>query len=387
MALDATVLDLKNMIAEQASIPAERQRIIYSGRVLKDPDTISIYKIKSGQTVHLIRGAAPQSAPPTSAPASATAAATATPSPATSRSSVPTSLATGGTAGNPLADLTGARYAGIANLPSASMFGPDGGMGAMPNPEDFANMLSQPGVREQMDAMLSNPQMVEMLINSTPQLQGMAPMFRSMMNNPTFRSMLTNPESIRSMMQMRQAMNPAGTSSFPAPGAADDTPETPATAAPAAGAAAGAAGAAAPGAAPDLSSLLAGLQGAGGAGGAGMGNLDALAASLGAFGVPPPGGANAAGAGANPFAAMMTPEALQQQTQYLQSFNQALEASRASANAADNADTRPPEEKYESQLRQLNELGFYDFDRNVSALRRSGGNVQGAIEALLDNLV
>jgi ubiquilin len=48
------------------------------------------------------------------------------------------------------------------------------------------------------------------------------------------------------------------------------------------------------------------------------------------------------------------------------------------------ADTRPPEEVYEIQLRQLNEMGFYEFDRNVSALRRSGGNVQGAIEYLLN---
>jgi ubiquilin len=50
------------------------------------------------------------------------------------------------------------------------------------------------------------------------------------------------------------------------------------------------------------------------------------------------------------------------------------------------ADNRPPEERYESQLRQLNDMGFYEFDRNVQALRRSGGSVQGAIEYLLANL-
>ncbi|KAK5637223.1 hypothetical protein RRF57_012935 [Xylaria bambusicola] len=33
-----------------------------------------------------------------------------------------------GTANNPLAGLTGARYAGLTNLPSADMFGPDGGV-------------------------------------------------------------------------------------------------------------------------------------------------------------------------------------------------------------------------------------------------------------------
>jgi ubiquilin len=47
------------------------------------------------------------------------------------------------------------------------------------------------------------------------------------------------------------------------------------------------------------------------------------------------------------------------------------------------ADSRPPEERYEDQLRQLNDMGFFEFERNVQALRRSGGSVQGAIEFLL----
>ena len=46
-------------------------------------------------------------------------------------------------------------------------------------------------------------------------------------------------------------------------------------------------------------------------------------------------------------------------------------------------DHRPPEERYESQLRQLNDMGFFDFDRNIDALRRSGGSVSGAVEYLL----
>ena len=47
------------------------------------------------------------------------------------------------------------------------------------------------------------------------------------------------------------------------------------------------------------------------------------------------------------------------------------------------ADTRPPEVRYEDQLRQLNDMGFYEFERNVEALRRAGGSVQGAVEYLL----
>ncbi|KAK6829874.1 deubiquitination-protection protein dph1 [Apiospora arundinis] len=49
------------------------------------------------------------------------------------------------------------------------------------------------------------------------------------------------------------------------------------------------------------------------------------------------------------------------------------------------ADNRPPEERYADQLRQLNDMGFYDFDRNIAALRRSGGSVQGAVEHLLSS--
>ena len=50
------------------------------------------------------------------------------------------------------------------------------------------------------------------------------------------------------------------------------------------------------------------------------------------------------------------------------------------------ADDRPPEVRYEDQLRQLNDMGFYEFERNVQALRRSGGSVQGAVEYLLNSL-
>ena len=105
----------------------------------------------------------------------------------------------------------------------------------------------------------------------------------------------------------------------------------------------------------------------GGGGGAGAG-----ANPFGAFGSPPATGAGAGDAGsqqANPFAALFGPGG---------GFGGGFGAPPAPA------DNRPPEEVYESQLRQLNEMGFYEFDRNVSALRRSGGNVQGAIEYLLN---
>lgn len=109
---------------------------------------------------------------------------------------------------------------------------------------------------------------------------------------------------------------------------------------------------------------------------------------------PPPnpfaalfGGAPGAGAGGaannNPFGLPpMTPEALQQVMQLMGGGNGGGFGGFGGGSPAP-PDNRPPEERYAEQLRQLNDMGFFDFDRNVAALRRSGGSVQGAIEHLL----
>lgn len=119
-----TVADLKAKLAtsEYADIPAERQRLIYSGRVLKDPDTLSGVKIKDGHTVHLVKGAASNARQnPANQGTGSGASGSGTPTP-----QVP-AMATG-TGNNPLAGLTGARYAGFHGLPGADTFGPDGGV-------------------------------------------------------------------------------------------------------------------------------------------------------------------------------------------------------------------------------------------------------------------
>ena len=118
--LATTVLELKEKLssADYANIPPDGQRLIYSGRVLKDPDTLEGYKIKEGHTVHLVKSAASnQRQNPASQGTNA----------ASSASAVPTNLSSG-TGNNPLAGLTGGRYAGFAQLPGQEMFGPDGGV-------------------------------------------------------------------------------------------------------------------------------------------------------------------------------------------------------------------------------------------------------------------
>lgn len=120
-----TVGDLKTKLSssEYADLPPERQRLIYSGRVLKDHDTLAGSKIKDGHTIHLVKGAASNARqnPANQGAGSATSGT----NPAAAQ--VPTNIAAG-TGNNPLAGLTGARYAGFHGLPSMDSFGADGGV-------------------------------------------------------------------------------------------------------------------------------------------------------------------------------------------------------------------------------------------------------------------
>lgn len=55
------------------------------------------------------------------------------------------------------------------------------------------------------------------------------------------------------------------------------------------------------------------------------------------------------------------------------------------APARPSAPVVPPEERYQEQLRQLNEMGFWDAAKNLRALTLTGGNVHAAVEWLLSN--
>lgn len=440
-----TVADLKSKLSasEYADVPVERLRLIYSGRVLKDPDTLGSYKIKDGHTVHLVKGAASNARQNPASQGSSSSAGTSPPPAA----NVPTNMAAG-TGNNPLAALTGARYAGFHGLPNPSAFGADGGvseqpneapresrprqipdwvhdiplplrlhtidgssyywangrwqMGAPPNPDEMMRMLENPNFLQMMNEALDNPAFQQMM-EQNPMLRD-NPMAREMLRNPQMRRLMFSPEMMRMQMEMQRSLGGGvggGNAAFPAPGVTDTTPQTGGdqqgqnTNTNTAG-----------GAGTNPFGNLFGAMPTGGAQGnpfaalfgmppqtgtgspppadgtqqntqqtqAGAPDLARLMEALGAFGQlagsPPAGtgtteggqgGNPATGTTANPFAAAFNPWAMPTQP----------------------PDNRPPEERYEEQLRQLNDMGFYEFERNVQALRRSGGSVQGAVEYLL----
>lgn len=293
-------------------------------------------------------------------------------------------------------------------------------VGSMMDEDQIANMLQNPHVAQQMNEMLNNDQFIDMMIQQNPMLRGQ-PNAREILRSPLFRNMMTNPDALRNAARMNRMLrgNAAGQNAFPAPGVTDTTPADPNAPAGAAGA-----GAAGQGALFDPA-LLANLQVPGAGGNANANPFGAMFnpfAAMGAMGAQQPatgtqaaagaqtdsantatqgstatgqdnsaanappnpfaslfGAPPAGGAGANPFGMPpMSPEALQQMMQLLGMGS-------PGGGSPAPADNRPPEERYAEQLRQLNDMGFFDFDRNVAALRRSGGSVQGAIEYLLSS--
>ncbi|KAG8865087.1 hypothetical protein FRC20_009892, partial [Serendipita sp. 405] len=186
---DKTVLDLKRMIAEKADVEAERQRLIYSGKVLKDEDTLSTYKIQSSHTIHMVKGA-----PRTQASTS---------------SALPPSLptmATGQNPSDPLTMLNGPMGHGVM-----AGLNPFQDMGVNINdPNMMQSMMDSPEFYQRMSQIMSDPQILDQILNSHPQGAQMPPFVRDMMRSDQFRQMVANPETLRSMMQMTTAMRGGG---------------------------------------------------------------------------------------------------------------------------------------------------------------------------------
>lgn len=122
-----SVAELKSKLAELSQIEPGSQRLIFSGRVMKDEESLAFYKVQSGHTIHLVKGAASNQRASAGNVSGSGSGASSASSGQTQTPRVPTNLAAGA-GNNPLAGLTGARYAGMAPLPDAGIFGPDGGV-------------------------------------------------------------------------------------------------------------------------------------------------------------------------------------------------------------------------------------------------------------------
>lgn len=303
-------------------------------------------------------------------------------------------------------------------------------MGPPPSQEDMINMLSNPQFASQMNEALQNPQVIDMVIQSNPQLRAMGPQARALLQSDQFRRMITDPQMLRSWGEMQNAMGMGvpgqeGNASFPMPGVTNTTPgsEGSQTESNTQG---NTSGTTQPNA-PSLGDA---------AGGMNAGNpFAALFNPAFQTGTPPStegtGNQQPGSNPQNPFSFLFNPALMGQQQQPTEgggngsspppqtnpfqnnplfnnpaAMNSLLQAFGGGGGMNTNptgsnplqdlfgglggmgsppapADNRPPAERFSEQLRQLNDMGFFDFDRNIQALTRSGGHVGGAVEWLL----
>ncbi|TFL07673.1 hypothetical protein BDV98DRAFT_496636, partial [Pterulicium gracile] len=362
---DKSVLELKQAIAEKSDVEAERQRLIYSGECpaafLEDEDVLSVYKIQSSHTIHMVKGVARSAAAAAAPPA-------------------PQALPTMQTGQNPLDPLTQLNsHRGFGAMAGVNPFSD---MGVNHNdPNMLQTMMNSPQFMQQMTSLMSNPAVLDQIIASNPQLANMGPQVREVFQSERFRELVSNPERLQSMLQMASSLqgsdNPfgalgggmggmGGMGGFPAPGVpgnANSTNPADSTASdgstgmflfrwtsggdPSNGLAAGGTGALPTGVPPFPGMDPAFMQ-------------QLLMGGLGGGGFGSPGGAAGAGGGLGGLGGFGAPQT-----------------------PAVPADTRSPEERFQVQLQQLNDMGFSNGQQNVRALLATGGNVHAAIEYIL----
>lgn len=232
-------------------------------------------------------------------------------------------------------------FGGFAGMPSDSqsnpfnMFGSGFGAGAMGNsfggmdPNMTNQMLQNPMFAQYMSSVLQNPAVLDSIIQTNPQLSGMGPEIRGMMQSPEFRQMLSNPDMIRQMAAMASAVqgSQGGQGANP----------------------------------------FASMMGAGGFGntGANTNNTEQQQQQQ------------------NPFAGFGNVPAVDPQLQQ----RMAALFGTPGATTTTPVDTRSPEERFQVQLQQLNEMGFWDAAKNIRALTATGGNVHAAIEMLFSGTI
>ncbi|OWM80497.1 ubiquitin domain-containing protein DSK2b-like isoform X2 [Punica granatum] len=203
--LDSTVGSFKQLLAQNCEVPADQQRLIYKGRILKDDQTLESYGLQAEHTVHMVKGLPTGSAaPPPAAPSAGT-----------------TNSAPGVTRGVGSNDSGGAGlgaslFPGLGLNPLGGAGGGSGLFGAgLPEFEQMQQQLNQnPNIMRDimnmpaMQSLMNNPELLRSLIMSNPQMRELIdrnPELAHVLNDPAvIRQTLEaarNPELMREMMR------------------------------------------------------------------------------------------------------------------------------------------------------------------------------------------
>ncbi|KAG0024335.1 hypothetical protein BGZ82_010490 [Podila clonocystis] len=431
---DSTVLQLKEKLATP-ELPAPSIRLVYSGRVLKDDDQLSFYSIQEGHTIHMVKSAsnrASEQAIQTARPPNSNTNSLGGPGGFDEQNMLSTLL------DNPairdmMANPEVVRRMMMSNPQTREV---------MENNPEVAQMLNDPSFLRQSLDMARNPKLMKQALRNNDRALSNLEMIPGGFNHlrRMYRSVQEPMEASRSAPQpstddlnerfaaqlnadTRPNAGALNTTALPNPWAprpqARANPTFPGLGMPGMGGNSGSMGAfnpfAALGGAPGLSTS----SGSSSGGGAGL-PPNPFAAMMGQrmgggapnpFGLPPLGEGSMPPMGNNP-------EMFQQMMQFNQMMRQMQQQSPGQAGAGmppsmfsnmlgspfpmdtfggSNATSttpstttttpaalvQPPEERFETQLASLRDMGFSDQSRNIRALLASGGDVTSAIEFLL----
>ena len=145
---NATVLGLKGEVEKATHVPPAQQKLIIKGKTMKDPDPISTYNLANDSTIAMIRAG-----------------------------------------GGPEPNMG----MGLPNLGNLGGLGGLGGPGGM-NPGQLGEMMNNPEYQRAMNAVLSNPAVLNQVLNS-PQIRPLLeqnPQLRAMLQNPQMRQLILN---------------------------------------------------------------------------------------------------------------------------------------------------------------------------------------------------
>ncbi|KAB2051096.1 hypothetical protein ES319_A12G032700v1 [Gossypium barbadense] len=200
--LESTIGSFKVVLAQSCDIPADQQRLIYKGRILKDDQTLQSYGLQADHTVHMVRSFAPSSSAPP--PVATTNVGTPNTTPGVTR----------GVGSNEGAGLGASIFPGLnplgGNGGSFGLFG-----SGLPEFEQVQQQLTQnPNMMREItntpaiQSLVNNPELMRTLIMSNPQMREIIdrnPELGHILNDPSIlRQTLEaarNPELMREMMR------------------------------------------------------------------------------------------------------------------------------------------------------------------------------------------
>ncbi|KAL9231901.1 hypothetical protein vseg_007062 [Gypsophila vaccaria] len=205
--LESSVGNFKAIVAENSDVPAEQQRLIYKGRILKDDQTLASYGLQADHTIHMVRGFAPSASTTPSATANSGAPDTGAAAP---RTATPTEGGGLGGAGLGANLFPGIGLGGLGGTAASGLLGagiPD--LEQMQqqlnqNPNMMRDIMNMPAIQ----SLMNNPDLMRNMIMNNPQMREIIdrnPELGHILNDPSIlRQTLEtarNPELMREMMR------------------------------------------------------------------------------------------------------------------------------------------------------------------------------------------